>query len=197
MLEPSDAPRECGDCSLCCTLLRVDALRKLGGVDCVHQDVAGPGCAIHAHRPQVCRRYACLWRGGSLDAADRPDRLGAVLDLVSRGASVQLEIHEAAPGVFDRSARLQAIAAQFRASMQVRISDVADVLDADRPVRILLPGGDEEIVRGEWTESRRRDGAISIRRLPLLERLVRWLMVGLRRLRVKGYRARSAQPRLP
>jgi hypothetical protein len=191
VLEPSGAERECGDCSLCCTLLRVDALRKLGGVDCVHQDVAGPGCAIHARRPGICRRYACLWRRGSLDVDDRPDRLGAVLDLVAHGATIRLEIHESAPGVFDRSARLQRIASQYRDGMPVRISDAGDVLDADRPSRLLLPGGEEQVVRGEWTESRRLDGVVSRRRLPAFERLVRRILIGVRRFRVRGYRARS------
>ena len=193
MLEPSGAERECGECSLCCTLLRVDALKKLGGVDCVHQDVAGPGCAIHATRPGICRRYACLWRRGSLDEGDRPDRLGAVLDLVSHGATIQLEIHESAPGVFERSARLQAIASRYRDGMPVRISDAADVLDADRPSRLLMPGGEEQIVRGEWTESIGRDGVSSRRRLPVVERCVRRVLLGVRRLRMRGYRARAGR----
>ncbi len=104
------AQRVCGECSLCCTVLRVDALRKLGGVDCLHQDIDGPGCSIHAKRPRICRAYRCAWLKGSFGEADRPDRLGAVSDFVSSGATVQLEIHESEPGLFDRQPRLQEIA---------------------------------------------------------------------------------------
>ncbi len=190
----STPPRSCGECSLCCRVLRVDALRKLGGVACVHQDRAGAGCAIHPTRPAICRRYRCAWLGGSLTEADRPDRLGAVLDVVSTGTAVQLEIHEAEPGVFDASARLQAIAEVWRASMPVRVRDAGDVLDADRPYRVLMPGGDEHRVRGEWTEIRRPADAGAAtsapvrRRLPLLERLARRATLAVRRWRVRGYR---------
>jgi hypothetical protein len=188
VLEPSGTARECGECSLCCTVLRVDALRKLGGVDCIHQDVAGPGCAIHEERPSICRRYACLWRRGSLGIDDRPDRLGAVLDLIAHGETIRLEIHESVPGLYDRSPRLQAIAAEHRGTMPVRISDVGDVLDADRPVRWLLPGGKEQIVRGEWTESKMLDGRVTSRRLSVLARFLRRGALVVRRWRVRGYR---------
>jgi hypothetical protein len=169
-------------------VLRVDPLRKLGGVPCVHQDVAGPGCAIHATRPSLCRAYTCLWLAGGLEEADRPDRLGALLDVVSSGPTVRLEIREATPGAFDRSPRLQAIAARYRATMPVRIGDVGDVLDADRPWRVLLPDGEEHRVRGEWREIVRASGEVERARLPLLERLARRALLALRRLRVRGYR---------
>lgn len=191
MQEPGIAERECGECSLCCTVLRVDPLRKLGGVDCVHQDVDGPGCAIHAERPSLCRRYACLWRRGSLAFEDRPDRLRAVLDLVSDGTTLRLEIHEAEPGVFAQSPRLRAIAEGHRATIPVRVSDAGDVLDEDRPVLWLLPGGEEKMVRGEWTETRAPDGAISRRRLRAPARLLRRIVLGVRRWRVAGYRGGS------
>ena len=68
----------------------------------------------------------------ALEDADRPDRLGAVLDLLQPGAVPTLRIREAQPGVYARSARLQEIAAHYRASMPVRISDTGDVLDPER-----------------------------------------------------------------
>jgi hypothetical protein len=182
------AERTCGDCSLCCTVLRVDALRKLGGVACVHQDVAGPGCAIHPERPGICRAYRCLWLAGGLEAGDRPDRLGAVVDLVSDGPTVRLEIREARPGAFEGSARLQAIAARYRRSMPVRISDVGDVLDADRPFRLLMPDGEEHRVAGEWREVVRASGETERLRLPWAERWARRALLALRRRWVRGYR---------
>ena len=181
------AGRECGACSLCCTVLRVDELRKLGGTPCVHQRAAG-GCGIYAERPGICRAYRCLWLGGGLRDEDRPDALGAVLDVVRQGGSAWLEIREAEPGAFERSARLQEIAQEHRRSMPVRIADTADVLDPGRRFRVLLPGGEERVVEGEWTTLVRPGLPDARLRLPLLERWLRRLGLFLRRRRVAGYR---------
>lgn len=191
------AQRACGDCSLCCTVLRVDALRKLGGIDCLHQDIDGPGCSIHAKRPRICRAYRCAWLKGSFDEADRPDRIGAVLDFVSMGATVQLEIHESEPGAFARQPRLQEIAEGARASMPVRIRDSGEVLDADRPFLILMPNGESHRVSGEWSEvtpPRQPSGelgAVVRRRLPLFERAIRRVTLKVRRWRLRNYRGAS------
>jgi Fe-S-cluster containining protein len=181
------AARECGACSLCCTILRVDELRKLGGTPCLHQR-AGGGCGIYDRRPGICRAYRCLWLGGGLRDADRPDALGAVLDVVSQGTSVWLEIREAKPGSFESSQRLREIANEYRESMPVRISDTADVLDPNRRIRVLLARGEERIVEGEWTTLVRPGSPDTRSRLPRLERWIRRLGLFLRRRRVAGYR---------
>jgi len=179
--------RSCGPCSLCCTVLRVDELHKLGGVSCVHQRAEG-GCSIHPQRPGICRAYRCLWLAGGLTEEDRPDRLGAVLDVVGDGGSAWLEIREATPGAFERSPRLCEIAEQHRASMPVRIGDVSRVLDPGWRFRVLLPEGEERIVEGEWT-TRRRPGHPDERfRLPWLDRWLRRARLAWRRRRVAGYR---------
>src|SRR5262249_34032310 len=140
--EAAAGGRACGACSLCCTLLRVDELAKLGGVRCVHQRAEG-GCAIHARRPEVCRRYRCLWLSGAL---------GAVLDLASRGGLPELVVHEREPGAFDASPRLRAIAERYRAAMPVRVLPGGGVMDPDRPFRVLLPGGEEQRIAGDRIE---------------------------------------------
>ena len=183
--------RACGECSLCCTLLRVDELGKLGGIPCVHQDVGEKGCSIHAERPEICRAYRCLWLSGGLEEADRPDRLGAVLDIVAEGPVVRLEVREAQPGRLEASARLASIAESYRLSMPVRITDVGDVLDPDRSYRLLLPGGEEHRVQGEWTEIHRPGQSVERRRLPWLERRVRRLLLALRRFRLRTLLSRS------
>jgi hypothetical protein len=179
--------RECGACSLCCTVLRVDELRKLGGTPCVHEQASG-GCGIYQTRPAICRAYQCMWLRGALGDGDRPDRLGAVLDVVAQGASPWLEIREAEPGAFDRSGRLREIAEEYRRSMPVRIGDVADVLDPERRFRVLLPDGEERIVEGEWTTLRRPGAPDTRLRLPRLERWLRRWNLYWRRRRVAGYR---------
>jgi Fe-S-cluster containining protein len=186
--------RGCGECSLCCTVLRVDELRKLGGVPCNELRAPGSGggcCGIHERRPAVCRAYRCLWLQGGLEERDRPDRLGAVLDVVTAGAETRLEIHLAAPDSFERSPRLREIAERYRAVMPVRLLDVADVLDPDRLYRILLPpsGSDgaaksELRVEGELITELRDGVVVSERRLPWLERWLRRATIAWRRRRL-------------
>ena len=189
-----DSVRACGDCSLCCTLLRVDELGTLGGADCVHQNGQGPGCSIHPRRPAICRAYRCLWLSGGLDEGDRPDRLGAVLDVVAQGPQVRLEIRESKPGCFDGSERLASIAEQYRESMPVRITDVGEVINPGRAYRLLLPDGEEHRVEGEWTEIHRPGQPTVRRRLSLLERLVRRLMLAQRRMRLRRAARRAPPP---
>lgn len=183
-----EAPRSCGSCSLCCTVLRVDELQKLGGVPCSKLGAAGEGCSIHATRPGICRRYRCLWLQGRLEAGDRPDRLGAILDLLSEGGMPRLEIREASPGAFARSARLREIAEQFRETTVVRITDTSDVLDDETPYRVLMPGGIEHRVVGDTTMITHPDGREEIRRLPWIERLIRRGILAARRFRLSRWR---------
>jgi hypothetical protein len=175
----------------------VDELAKLGGTPCLHQRVEG-GCAIHPRRPEICRRYRCLWLRGGLDPGDRPDLLGAVLDLASRGGLPELVVHAAEPGAFDRSLRLREIALRYRDSMPVRILDSECVLDEGRPYRVLLPGGDEQRVAGERIELWRAGALVAESRLPWLERLARRAMLAATRLRLRrhrrGPRAAPAEP---
>ncbi|MGI9590613.1 MAG: YkgJ family cysteine cluster protein [Myxococcota bacterium] len=179
--------RECGACSLCCTLLRVDELAKRGGVDCVHQRPEG-GCGIYERRPGICRAYRCLWLRGHFEESDRPDRLGAVLDFVNHGGTLMLEVREAREGSFDASPRLQEIAERQRATLPVRVTDADDVMDPDRPFRVLLPGGEEQRVAGDRIEVHRPGQPVEVRRLPLLERLARRALLRLRARRLRGSR---------
>jgi len=202
--EPS---RACGACSLCCTLLRVDELAKLGGTPCVHQrrkaaerprsepeasEVRAPaepgGCQIHPRRPAICRRYRCLWLQGALEPGDRPDRLGAVLDLASRGGFPELVVHEAEPGALERSTRLREIVERHRRAMPVRILDTHCILDPDRPFRVLLPNGEEQRVAGEEVETWRDGVRVGAERLAWLERVARRVAIAARQLRLRPHR---------
>lgn len=175
---------------MCCTVLRVDEIGKLGGVACRHQRGEG-GCAIHARRPQICRAYRCMWLKGSFRDEDRPDALGAVVDLVPEGGQVVLAIRQARRNAFDRSPRLQEIAAEYRKSMPVRITDVEDVLNADRPFRVLLPDGNEQHVSGDRIVTYRDGEFIEERRLAWIERSARALLVKLRQFKLRRAGKRS------
>jgi hypothetical protein len=52
--------RECGDCSLCCKVLRIPELEKPRHEWCPHI-VLKRGCGIYDDRPPSCRNFVCLW----------------------------------------------------------------------------------------------------------------------------------------
>jgi hypothetical protein len=130
----------------------------------------------------------CLWLSGALEEGDRPDRLGAVLDLVSDGALPRLRVHEAAPGVYARSPRLQAIVAHYRASLPVRITSALRPLDPEAEVRELFPDGSERSIAGDQVTERSADGEMRSWRLGFSLRVARRLRDRVRRLRLRGYR---------
>ena len=107
---------------------------------------------------------------------------------VSTPGGVQLRVHEQSPGAYDRSPRLQEIAGRYRETMPVHVTDAHDVLDADRPFRVLLPGGEEQRIAGDRIRILRAGQAPEERRLPWLERVVRRASLAL-----KGWRLRRLQ----
>ncbi len=179
-----EGDRACGPCTLCCTLLRVDELDKLGGEPCPQLAADGSGCGIHATRPTICRRYRCLWLQGGLEEADRPDRVGAVLDLLTTAGTTHLAVRLASPDGYETSPRLREIAERFRAAMPVRITDSDDPMDPETPVRILLPEGDEHRVRGDEIRVFRDGREVARRRLPLVQRAARRVMMCAHALRI-------------
>jgi Fe-S-cluster containining protein len=183
---PDTARRSCGECSLCCTVLRVDELRKLGGIPCTELRDDG-GCSIYDRRPGICRAYRCLWLKGGFEEEDRPDRLGAVVDILTTGGSTRLGIQEARPGAFDASPRLREIAQLYRETMPVRIVEAGNVTDPDRPFRLLLANGEEQRVRGEWIDVYRNGERVAQRRFPWLQRQLRRLGVALRARRLRDF----------
>lgn len=82
--------RECGDCTVCCTYLRISGLGKPGLTPCVHlkepaaDGYTGEGCAIYGTKPAVCGGYTCAWLDGHGLDEDRPDRSGILSDNVLR-----------------------------------------------------------------------------------------------------------------
>ena len=166
------ASRSCGSCSLCCTVLRVDELEKRAGDDCIHQRGAS-GCGIYEERPEICRAYQCLWRQGGLEDDERPDATGGIVDLETMGVGLRLGIRMRKLEEFDTASKLRAIAERYRSQMPIRISDADDVMNPDRPFRVLLPEGMEHRVFGERIEVYREGVLVEEKILPWAERWVR------------------------
>jgi hypothetical protein len=110
-----------------------------------------------------------------------------VLDLVAEAHGTRLRVHEAEPGALERSPRLQAVVARYRASMPVRIGDAGRPLDPDASVRDLFPDGSERVVAGDRVIERPVAGPARERRLALPLRLVRRARDWVRARRLRGY----------
>lgn len=75
--------RVCGDCTLCCTLLPVEPLKKKAGERCINQ--RGLGCKIHDKEgfPTECRLWNCRWLvDRTTTKLLRPDISHYVIDIV-------------------------------------------------------------------------------------------------------------------
>jgi hypothetical protein len=88
MMLPDIAPvpgRECGDCTVCCTVMAIDKpdIQKAAGVTCRY---CAKGCTIYDRAPSLCRLYYCGWRQlPILDDSWRPDRSGVFVELEAMG----------------------------------------------------------------------------------------------------------------
>jgi hypothetical protein len=88
---PPLTPRDCGGCTFCCKIMRVqDAPAppavKPGGKWCASCEV-GKGCRTYETRPKACREFSCLWRLGVGTEAMRPDRSRVILTGTPRTAA--------------------------------------------------------------------------------------------------------------
>jgi hypothetical protein len=69
--------KSCGACTMCCSALEIDDLKKPAGPLCVNCDA---GCRIYLDRPQVCRDFECEWlTSRTLPPHFRPDRIDVLL----------------------------------------------------------------------------------------------------------------------
>jgi hypothetical protein len=95
MLAPG---RSCGDCSLCCKLLRIDAFNKPNGKWCAHCAPGRGGCKIYETRPDECRAFYCLWLISPHIAAEwQPNKCKMVLSVESDGHRIALHVDPANP----------------------------------------------------------------------------------------------------
>ena len=117
------ASRECGACTVCCTVMAVTELRKPSRRACDH--VGRAGCRIHPDRPLGCREFNCLWLRGAVagDEALRPDVLGVMFDFfVTRDTGeTHLLAFEVWPGALEDPAS-RALVEAFARTQEVRLS---------------------------------------------------------------------------
>lgn len=94
--------RECGDCTVCCTILGVNEIGKLPQETCEH--VCADKCAIYENRPHSCREFECLWLSGAIpgDERRRPDNLGLMF-VPNNDYQWMITVREIKPGAIDEN----------------------------------------------------------------------------------------------
>jgi hypothetical protein len=97
----------CGECNLCCKLMRVDEVETPRGRWCKHAK-PGHGCGIYADRPTPCREYECLWlqakkQGGGYEMPEdlKPNRSRVVIDFTTDGKHPLLHVDADFPHAID------------------------------------------------------------------------------------------------
>jgi hypothetical protein len=66
--------QSCGNCTLCCKLLRIPETLSVAGTWCRHCS-QGEGCTIYSSRPESCRIFECVWKQmDNVSQELRPDR---------------------------------------------------------------------------------------------------------------------------
>ena len=73
---------KCGDCNVCCTILKVDGLKD-GMEACKHQ--SEKGCDIYGKRPKGCSHFQCGYLTEGWKEEFRPDISGMMIIATKEG----------------------------------------------------------------------------------------------------------------
>lgn len=97
--QPEAPKRSCGDCTLCCKVMKIesDELNKPTNVWC--QDCTKTkGCGIYETRPQPCRDFECLWlQYPYMDDALQPSKCHVVFTPTADGQGVTVHVDKQYP----------------------------------------------------------------------------------------------------
>ena len=140
--------RDCGSCSLCCKVLKIDwlAAPKPGGKWCPHC-APGRGCGIWTNRPSGCATYFCEWRRlPQLGDEWRPDRAGFLISRPDPARPYEIVVD---PGRAN-SWRQEPYYTQLKNAAASAIANrQALVVQVGGRQWILLPDGDQPVPPGK------------------------------------------------
>ena len=73
---------ECGECTLCCSLLPVLEINKKAGTMCLH--CGDSGCLIYDERPESCRVFNCAYhQANKADLQLSPNNCGVIFEKIA------------------------------------------------------------------------------------------------------------------
>ena len=69
----------CGNCTVCCNILRIDEINKPAHVKC--SNCSGTGCRIHneSNYPKACSSFECAYVANNWSKKLRPDKCGVMI----------------------------------------------------------------------------------------------------------------------
>ena len=147
--------RKCGDCSLCCKLIRVDTLAKPPGTWCSHCSPGRGGCTIYDNRPAECEQFYCAWMTSvSLGEEWRPMKCKLVVRLESDGKLIAIHVDPSDPVAWRREPFFQTLkqlaikGADVKQRVIVYIKDRVIVIFPNKEVDVgTMTPGDHLVVR--------------------------------------------------
>jgi hypothetical protein len=152
---PAVPVRSCGDCSLCCKVMRIAALDKPPGSWCKHCK-PGSGCTIYPDRPQECRDFVCLYLiNAELGEEWKPSQSKIVLVSEQDGNRIVAHVDPQRPDAWKQQPYYQQLkqwAAQsvaFRGQVIACVGRRMHMIFPDRDVDLGIVGLDEFIVVNE------------------------------------------------
>jgi len=167
--------RSCGDCSLCCKLLRIDVLNKPVGKWCTHCAPGRGGCTIYQSRPAQCRDFHCLWLTSPMLGPEwRPNKCKMFLRMEGNLIAVHVDPNE--PGAWRRQPFFQQLKEIAKKAVDGRQQVIVYVKSR---VTVILPNkevdvgdmnpGDELVVRPTWGPNGRDWTAFIDRARPVIQ----------------------------
>ena len=146
------AERQCGDCSMCCKVMRVEEISKPEHQWWQHAR-PGIGCAIYETRPAKCRVFRCGWLVLDMRPHWKPTKCKMVLvrrrDRQSGGRELIVQPDRNYPNAWRRSPYYEELKAQCG---QIRIQ----IIVSDRCNVMMCP--DQDVYFGPNTEAVMFDG---------------------------------------
>ena len=147
--------RSCGDCTLCCKVMRIATLDKPPGSWCKHCK-PGTGCTIYADRPQECRDFSCLYLlNAELGEEWRPSQSKIVLVSEHDGNRIVAHVDPQRPDAWKQEPYYQQLkrwavrSVAFRGQVIACIGRRMHMIFPDRDVDLGVVGLDEFIVVNE------------------------------------------------
>lgn len=156
-METPLALKSCGECSLCCKLLGIQALDKPPGSWCPHFK-RHAGCGIYHDRPAACASFECLWLdSANLDDRWRPDRAHFVMFTEQDGRRLNVVVDAAHPTAWRREpyySRIKAMSARAHDGYEllVSIGDRRIVVFPDQEADLGIINPEHKIISGYATK---------------------------------------------
>ena len=134
--------RQCGSCTMCCKVMRIDEIGKPAGLWCAQCDV-GKGCRIYETRPGECRGFHCAFlRIAELGEAWRPSQSRIVLAVELDGKRLAAYVDHDRPEAWRREPFYSTLKGW---AAMVPANERQIVVFIDRRAIVILPEGDVDL----------------------------------------------------